>query len=122
MPRHPHEISVVGAATRITGRLSGNGALRIEGTVKGDVNVNGDTEIAEGASVEGNLRGEAFDIGGNLLGDAQASGAIAVRSTGSVRGQLRAAEVSIEAGARVSVRLDTEFELDFGGTQQQRRR
>ena len=121
MPRHPHEISVVGAATRITGRLSGNGALRIEGAVKGDVNVHGDTEIAAGASVEGNLRSEGIEIGGSLLGDANASGAIAVRSTGSVRGELRASEVSIEAGARVSVRLDTEFELDFGSAQPRRR-
>jgi hypothetical protein len=31
-----------------------------------------------------------------------------------VRGELRAAEVSIEAGARVSIRLETEFELDLG--------
>jgi cytoskeletal protein CcmA (bactofilin family) len=122
MPRLPHEISVVGAATRITGRISGSGALRIEGIVKGDVNLNGDAEIAEGASVEGNVRGEGLDIGGTLLGDAQASGAIAVRSTGSVRGELRASEVSIEAGARVSVRLDTAFELDFGSTQQPQRR
>ncbi len=120
MPRHPHEISVVGAATRVTGRISGSGALRIEGTVKGDVNVNGDAEIAEGGSLEGNLTGDALDIGGNLLGDARASSAIAVRSAAIVRGELRGAEVSIEAGARVSVRLDTEFELDFGPAQRRR--
>jgi cytoskeletal protein CcmA (bactofilin family) len=114
MTRHPHEISVVGRATRVTGRVTGSGALRIEGTVKGDVNVNGDTEIAEGGSVEGNLHGEGLDIGGVLQGDARATNAIAVRSTAQVRGELRAAEISIEAGARVSVRLETEFELDFG--------
>jgi len=120
MPRHPHEISVVGASTRVTGRISGDGALRIEGSVKGDVNVNGDAEIAEGGSVEGNLNGEGLEIGGSLLGDAQARGVIAVRANAQVRGQLRASEVSIEAGARVSVRLDTDFELDFGGAQRRR--
>jgi len=120
MPRHPHEISVVGAATRVTGRISGNGVLRIEGMVKGDVNLNGDAEIAEGGSVEGNLHGESLDIGGSLLGDARAQSAIAVRSGAQVRGELRAAQVSIEAGARVSVRLETEFELDFGTAQRRR--
>ena len=60
MTRLPHEISVVGTSTRITGRISGTGGLRIEGTVKGDVNVNGDTELAEGASVMvGATRGNA---------------------------------------------------------------
>jgi len=120
MPRPPHELSVIGSGTRITGRVSGSGALRIEGAVKGDINVNGDTELAEGASVEGNLSGESLEIAGNLLGDARASGAIAVRSSAKVRGELRCAEVSIEAGARVSVRLENEFELDFGTAQKRR--
>jgi cytoskeletal protein CcmA (bactofilin family) len=120
MPRPPHEISVVGAGTRVTGRISGTGALRIEGAVKGDVNVQGDTELAEGGSLEGNLQGEGLDIGGSLLGDAHARGAIAVRAGAQVRGELRGSEVSIEAGARVSVRLDTDFELDFGGAARRR--
>ncbi len=115
MPRPSQEISVVGPSTRVTGRISGSGALRIEGAVKGDVNVNGDTEVAEGGSVEGNLSGESIDIGGTLTGDAVARGVVAVRSGARVQGELRGSEVSIEAGARVSVRLDTEFDLDFGG-------
>ena len=86
----------------------------------GDVNLSGDAEVAEGASVEGNLNGESLDIAGNVLGDARASGAIAVRSSARVRGELRAAEISIEAGARVSVRLETEFELDFGTAHKRR--
>lgn len=120
MPRSPHELSVVGSGTRITGRITGSGALRIEGQVVGDINVNGETELSEGASVEGNLHGESLDIAGSLLGDARASAAIAVRSSAKVRGELRGAEISIEAGARVSVRLETEFELDFGTTQKRR--
>jgi cytoskeletal protein CcmA (bactofilin family) len=120
MARHSQEISVVGASTRVTGRISGDGALRIEGTVKGDVNLNGDAEIAEGGSLEGNLQGEGLDIGGSLLGDAHARGAIAVRAGATVRGELRGSAVSIEAGARISVRLDTDFELDFGAPQRRR--
>jgi cytoskeletal protein CcmA (bactofilin family) len=120
MPRHPHELSVVGSGTRITGRITGQGALRIEGAVKGDINVDGETELSEGASVEGNLSGQSLDIAGSLMGDARASGAIALRSSASVRGELRGAEISIEPGARVSVRLETEFELDFGTAQKRR--
>jgi cytoskeletal protein CcmA (bactofilin family) len=120
MPRHPHELSVVGSGTRITGRITGHGALRIEGAVKGDINVDGETELSEGASVEGNLSGQSLDIAGSLLGDARASGAIALRSSASVRGELRGAEISIEPGARVSVRLETEFEFEFGTTPKRR--
>ena len=114
MNRHNLGLSVLGPATRVTGRINGEGALRIEGAVKGDVSVRGDTEIAEGGSLQGNVQGAALEIAGNLLGDARADGSIAVRSSAQVRGELRAAQVSIEAGARVSIRLETEFELDFG--------
>lgn len=114
MARHSHEISVIGAATRVTGRISGNGALRIEGAVKGDLNLDGDAELAAEGSLEGNVNAESFDISGALLGDARANGAIAVRASARVQGELSAAEISIEAGARVAVRLETDFDLDFG--------
>jgi len=120
MTRPQLALSVLGPKTRVTGRINGAGALRIEGRVQGDVSVHGTTEIAAGGSLEGNLHGAALDIGGKLLGDADADGAIAVRSSAEVRGELRGREVSIEAGARVSVRLDTDFDLDFGAAGRRR--
>ena len=120
MTRQQLDLSVLGASTRVTGRINGDGALRIEGMVKGDVNVRGETEIAECGSLEGNVQGTALDVGGSLLGDARTDGAIAIRASAQVRGELRGAQVSIEAGARVSVRLETDFELDFGAAQRRR--
>lgn len=114
MARHDSEISVIGAATRVTGRVGGEGPLRIEGSVKGDVQVTGEAEIAENASVEGNIQAETLELSGTLLGDAATRGPIAVRSGAHVRGELRGSEVSIEPGSRVSVRLETQVELDLG--------
>ena len=120
MPRHSHEISVIGAATRVTGRISGNGPLRIEGAVKGDLNLSGDAELSASGSLEGNVNAESLDISGSLVGDARTSGVIAVRASAQVRGDLSATEVSIEAGARVAVRLETDFDLDFGAAPRRR--
>lgn len=114
MVRHVQESSVLGPTTRVSGRISGEGALRVEGSVKGDVNVTGPAEIAEGANVEGNVHAETLEVSGTLLGDVVARGPIAVRSGAVVRGELRASEISIEPGSRVSVRLDTGVELDLG--------
>jgi len=114
MARLNPESSVLGPTTRVTGRISGEGALRVEGNLKGDLAITGPAEIAEGASVEGNVKAETLEVMGSLLGDAIASGPIALRSGSLVRGDLRGSEVSIEPGARVSVRLDTQFELDLG--------
>jgi cytoskeletal protein CcmA (bactofilin family) len=114
MARLNPESSVLGPSTRVTGRVSGDGALRVEGTLKGDLSITGPAEIAEGASVEGNVKAESLELWGSLLGDAVATGPNALRAGSLVRGDLRASEVSIEPGARVSVRLDIPFELDLG--------
>jgi cytoskeletal protein CcmA (bactofilin family) len=114
MVRHGNDASVLGPSTRITGRVSGEGSLRIEGGLKGDVSISGPAEIAEGANVEGNVHAESLEIVGSLVGDAVTQGPIAVRAGAVVRGELRASEISIEPGSRVSVRLDTQVELDLG--------
>ena len=115
MTRPSSEVSVLGPSTRVTGRISGDGALRVEGNVRGDIQVSGDAEIAAGGSVEGNVSAESLDISGTLLGDVASRGPVAIRSGAVVRGELRGSEISIEPGSRVSVRLATEFDLDLGG-------
>jgi cytoskeletal protein CcmA (bactofilin family) len=114
MARHSPELSVLGNSTRITGRVSGDGGLRVEGTVKGDVSITGALDLAEGASIDGNVEAESVEVTGSLLGDVSASGSVLVRSSAVVRGDLRAAQVSVEPGARIAIRLDADFELDLG--------
>jgi len=113
MVRHSTDISILGPSTRVIGRVNGEGALRVEGNVRGDIQVSGSAEIAEGGSVEGNVSTETLDVAGSLLGDAVVNGPVFIRGGAVVRGELRGTEISIEPGSRVSVRLDTDFELDF---------
>lgn len=120
MVRHNPEMSVLGPSTRVSGRVSGQGGLAVEGTVRGDVSVSGPAEIASGATIEGNVQAESVDVSGTLTGDVVTEGPIVIRSGAAVRGELRGSEVSIEAGSRVSVRLTTEFELDLSALTRKR--
>lgn len=113
MTRPASDTSILGPSTRVTGRVSGKGALRVEGHVHGDINVTGDAEVSAGASVEGNVTALSLQVSGSLLGDAVVEGPVSIRSSATVRGELRGAEISIEPGSRVSVRLETPFELDL---------
>jgi cytoskeletal protein CcmA (bactofilin family) len=114
MARQSSEVSVLGPSTRVTGRVSGDGALRVEGNVRGDVQISGDAEIAQGGSVEGNVVAASLDIAGTLLGDVVSRGPVAIRGGAVVRGELRGSEISIEPGSRVSLRVTTDFDLDLG--------
>jgi cytoskeletal protein CcmA (bactofilin family) len=112
MARNDPEQSVLSAATRVTGRVHGDGGLRVEGTVNGDVTVSGSLEIADGAAVEGDVSARTVHIAGKLLGDVAADGPISVAAGATVRGELRGTRIAIEPGATVAVRLETSFELE----------
>ncbi len=113
MPRPSFNVSVLGPSTTVTGRVSGDGALRVEGKLRGDIQISGEAEIASSGNVEGNVTAASLDISGTLLGDVVSSGLVAIRSGAVVRGALRGSEISIEPGSRVSVRLATDFDLDL---------
>jgi cytoskeletal protein CcmA (bactofilin family) len=120
MARHGVDGSVLGAGTRITGRVNGQGALRIEGSIEGDVSVTGPAEIAPGAAVEGDLTAESIEVAGRLIGDAVARGPIAVRAGAELRGDVKAGSISIEPGSKVDVRVDTELTLDLETSRRRR--
>jgi cytoskeletal protein CcmA (bactofilin family) len=103
--------SILSASTNIEGNVHGAGGLSILGTVTGNVDVDGPVELGAGSQVNGDVRAASLTIDGTLDGDATAVGLIAVGSGARVTGVLKGSGVSIEAGATVSVRLDTEFEL-----------
>lgn len=107
------ETSVIGPSTQLVGRVSGSGGLVLEGKVRGDVSVTGPMDIRENAAVEGDVSAESLEILGTLTGDARTNGPIAVREGAVVRGALSGSQVTIEPGAQVAVRLETEFDFDW---------
>ncbi|MEB2313995.1 MAG: polymer-forming cytoskeletal protein [Sorangiineae bacterium] len=120
MATQARDTAVLGPTTRVTGHVGGEGALRIEGSVRGDVSVTGPAEIARGGAVEGDVHAESLEIAGTLTGDVIATGPVAVRAGATVEGALKGSRVSIEPGATVAVRLDTEFELELGPARRRR--
>jgi cytoskeletal protein CcmA (bactofilin family) len=122
MARSASDASVIGSGTRVAGRVSGRGDLQIEGTVRGDVSVGGATEIAEGASVEGDVETASLSIAGTLIGDVKSRGPVAVQRSANVRGGIEGERVSVEPGARLSGRIDANFEIEAGGAPRGRSR
>jgi len=103
--------SVLGRGTRVRGRIRGDGDLRVEGAIEGDVNVTGELFIDEGADVQGNVDAAVVTISGALKGDVTSRGGVVVRSSAKVSGNLGSPEVSLEEGAEFSGRIDADFEL-----------
>jgi cytoskeletal protein CcmA (bactofilin family) len=108
----------IGRAARVRGRVHGDGDLIVEGQVEGDLIIQGNLTIADGASVTSEaVEAHAVTIGGSFDGDVAASGPVRIGSGARVRGNLRGSAVSIDEGARYAGRLDCEFDLppELGG-------
>jgi cytoskeletal protein CcmA (bactofilin family) len=113
MANYTTELSVLGPSTQVVGKVAGRGGIRVEGPVRGDIEVDGPGIIGEGGSVQGNFHAESLDIAGVLQGDAVTVGPIRVQAGATVRGELKGSQISIAEGARVSVVLEADFELNL---------
>jgi cytoskeletal protein CcmA (bactofilin family) len=108
-----NEVSILGPSTRVTGRVTGKGGLRIEGRVEGNVEITGPAVVADGATIDGEISAESLDLGGVVTGNVTTPGAVVVRGGARLRGEVKSSQVAVEPGARVSVRLNTPFEIEF---------
>ena len=109
--------AVIGRSTRVRGRISGDGDLRIDGSVEGDITIGGDLVVTEGARAASNVVAGAVTVGGELEGDIRASGLVAIAAGARVRGDIQGDLVAIDDGAEYVGRLSADFELpaELGG-------
>ena len=98
--------AVIGRSTRVRGRVSGDGDLRLEGSIEGDVHIRG-----------------ALTISGELEGEVRADGVVHIEAGAKVRGDIHGESVAIDEGAEYVGRLDAQFELppELGGAPARRR-
>lgn len=109
--------SVLGRGARVRGRVGGDGDLRVEGHVEGEVRIAGQLTIEEGAAIAGAVDAAAVVVGGALQGDIAARGPVTIRATAKVEGNITGdvAEVVLEEGASFEGRIDAEFDLPITG-------
>lgn len=114
--------NILGPSLKVRGRLTGDGDLRIEGTVEGDVRVSGDLEVDGKGSVEGNVTARGVTVSGALTGDVHAEGEVTILAGAKVTGNMHGAGIALEEGASFSGRIDADFSLPDMGTTPPRER
>ena len=93
-------ISLLSRNLKIEGDISGNENFRIDGTVKGSVNVSGDILVEETGKVEANISGNNIVVKGSVNGNISANHRIEIYATGIVLGDISARSVDIQEGAK----------------------
>jgi cytoskeletal protein CcmA (bactofilin family) len=95
-------LSIIGAEETIQGDLlSGGGDLRIEGTVHGDIETEGQVYVAEGAEIKGTVRAPCIRIAGAVTGTLHADEELVLTDSSEVEATIYASQLEVEPGAKM---------------------
>jgi len=102
--------SLIAADLTIEGKIEGNGNVRIAGKFKGDVNVQGDLTIEQGAKLTGGVRARRVVIAGELEGNIEAAQQVELQQGGLLVGDVKAGTMTVASGARMRGQADFGWE------------
>lgn len=91
--------SIIGSDMVVEGNIKAKEAVRVEGSITGDVETEGALIISASGKVKGNVKGSSIIIGGSLEGDLTSGGRTEVVSTGKVIGNIRTKSLVVDENA-----------------------
>jgi cytoskeletal protein CcmA (bactofilin family) len=107
--------TVIGRATRLRGRVTGDGDLDVQGFVDGEISVGGDVTIDTQGMVGGGVSARRLVVRGAIKGDLVGLEAVSIEDGARVVGNVRAPRVAIATGALVRGFVETSGEVEAPG-------
>ncbi len=98
-------LSIIAADMRVEGRLDSPGAVRIEGTVVGNVQVEGHVVLAKGGVVEGEIRTREAIVGGEARGSIVANERVELQASAAIHGDIATPRLAVHEGAALDGEL-----------------
>lgn len=97
----PARESVIAADLAIEGKIEGAGHVRIAGKFKGDIKVQGNLTIDQGAKVSGGVSASKVTLAGELEGNIASAQQVELLQSGAINGDLKAGSLTVAAGSRI---------------------
>ena len=104
--------SVIAADLTIEGKIEGNGHVRIAGKFKGDVKVQGNLTIDQGARVSGGVSAQKVSLAGELDGNIDAAQQVELLPSGVINGDVKAGSLTVAAGSRIRGHVECGWDKD----------
>lgn len=93
--------SIIAADLTIEGKIEGAGHVRIAGKFKGDVRVQGNLTIEQGAKVSGGVSANKVTLAGELNGNVESAQQVELQQAGVVNGDIKTGSLTVAAGSRI---------------------
>jgi cytoskeletal protein CcmA (bactofilin family) len=91
--------TLISAGTTIKGDISSNSDLRIDGTVRGNINSSAKIVIGSSGLVEGDINGNHADLVGKVSGTIRVKELLQLRGDSVVNGNIYAGKLQVEPTA-----------------------
>ena len=92
------EVTVVGATAKLEGNVVSAGSLRIDGSVKGQINADGDVTLSPQSQVEADIRAQNVSIAGRFKGTILVKGKAHLAKGGRIDGNITSKTLVVEEG------------------------
>lgn len=92
-------LNTIAKGTSITGDISSEGIIRIDGMLKGKVRTKAKIAIGKSGQVEGDIHCDEADIEGQITGTVTVHSRLTIRSHGRVNGDIQTGRLIVEPGA-----------------------
>jgi cytoskeletal protein CcmA (bactofilin family) len=93
-----NEVTVVGPGARLEGTVVSAGSLRIDGTVKGKINADGDVILSPQSQVEADIRAENVSVAGRFVGNITVKGRTELARGGRIDGDVTSKILVVQEG------------------------
>jgi cytoskeletal protein CcmA (bactofilin family) len=113
LPEREAKESLIASELTIEGKIEGAGHVRIAGRFKGDIHVQGNLTIENGAKVTGSVRANTVVVQGELEGNIEGATKVELLESGILNGDVKAGTFTVAAGSRM--RGQVEFGWDKSG-------
>jgi cytoskeletal protein CcmA (bactofilin family) len=99
-PAASSKVAMVGEGISITGDVSANSNLKVEGRIEGrSVASSQDVEVAESGVIKASISAKVIRIAGAVAGDISGSEKVVISKSGRVQGNIVAPRVQLDDGA-----------------------
>ena len=88
--------SLFGKGTRIQGVITGDGDIRIDGNLIGDIEISGKLIVGESAIIKGQIKADRAEIYGRTVGKIHVKGILSIKGTGIVEGEILVGQLQVE--------------------------
>lgn len=103
--------ATIGPSIQISGDVTGNEDVRIEGRVEGTVNLSDNVlTVGKEGQINATANARAIFVEGKVEGDLKADEQIVIQSSGNVRGNIIAPRVTLEDGCKFKGSIDMDVE------------